>query len=189
MEVADGRALTDGDADTDGAGVAVAEGCALAAGDTLVDGDALTEGAEEAEGVTVGVVLMRTVGEAVAVGATEAVTAGVAVAAGIVAVAVGLAGGAEALGVLSGFTNRFDGASGGGVDSVFIFARALSAAERSEISLQPLSTSTRATLSLTFRGRSIPGSAPMSGVGTSISSPCTVARAVSPLISRCRRSR
>jgi hypothetical protein len=84
----------------------------------------------------------------------------------------------------SGFTNVFGGALGGGVDSVRIFVRARSAAERSAI-VQPLSMFTSITRSFTRRGRGISRTSVIRGAEISSSSPRTIA-AVSVF---CRRSR
>src|SRR5205085_7469399 len=83
---------------------------------------------------------------ALGAGATVAVAA---------AVAAGVAEAAEVGVVSAGGTNFFGGALGGGVASVFIFVRARSAADRSEIDVHPLSTFTSVTRSLTRRGRKI----------------------------------
>jgi hypothetical protein len=64
-----------------------------------------------------------------------------------------------------GFTKIFGGASGGGVDSDLIFARAFSAACRSGIPSQPRSTTVSATVSLTFGGRSAGCAVAISGAG------------------------
>jgi len=164
------------------AGVALAAAAAVAVGVVavvgrvgvvaLVAGVALAAGAEEGLGfvlgVAAGVELVAAVAEAL--GVVAAVVAGVAE-----AVAVELS---------SGFTNFFGGALGGGVDSVRIFVRARSAAERSAI-VQPLSMFTSITRSLIRRGRGISRISTITGADISSSSPRTVA-AVSVF---CRRSR
>ncbi len=61
-------------------------------------------------------------------------------------IGLALAGAAVAVAIVlevldgTGFTNVFEGASGGGVTSAFIFARARSAAERSVSAAQLFST-------------------------------------------------
>ena len=76
---------------------------------------------------------------------------------GLAVAGVGLAavtGVGEAFVVVStGFTNFFGGALGGGVASVLILVRARSAAERSLMSVHPLSTFTSVTRSLIRVGR------------------------------------
>lgn len=64
-----------------------------------------------------------------------------------------------------GLTKVFGGASGGGVDSDLIFARAFSAACRSAIPSQPRSTTVCATVSLTLCGRSAGCAAAITGAG------------------------
>jgi hypothetical protein len=85
----------------------------------------------------------------IAAGIARAVGAGVGVAETVVLGAVigfALAGAAVAVAIVlevldgAGFTNVFEGASGGGVTSAFIFARARSAAERSVSAAQLFST-------------------------------------------------
>ena len=193
--VGEGRVRTVGDA-TGAATVAEATGVALAAAAGLAVGVALACAAGVAlaatVGLTVGVALALAAG--VGLAATVAVVAGVAVdreagvgldatgvgeagaAAGVV-LAAGVAAAAVAAGVAAvvavsdGFTNRFEGALGGGVASALILVRARSAAERSAIAVQPLSTTTSATRSFTLRGRGISGISMMTGVETSSSLP------------------
>jgi hypothetical protein len=64
-----------------------------------------------------------------------------------------------------GLTRVFGGASGGGVASDLIFARAFSAACRSAIPSQPRSTTVCATVSLIFRGRSAGCAVAITGAG------------------------
>ena len=64
-----------------------------------------------------------------------------------------------------GLTKVLGGASGGGVDSDLIFARAFSTACRSAIPYQPPSTTVCATVSLMFRGRSAGCAAAITGAG------------------------
>jgi hypothetical protein len=165
LGVDEGRTRTEADA----AGVAVAEIVALVAGlATLVPGVALGAAVDAGLGIVF------------------AVAAGVGLAAGAGAVAAVAAGVAEPVAVddSSGLTNVFGGALGGGVDSVRIFSRARSAAERSAI-VQPLSMFTSITRSLTRRGRGMSRTSVITGAEISSSSPRTVA-AVSVF---CRRSR
>ena len=94
---------------------------------------------------------------------------------------------------LAGFTNVFDGASGGGVDSDFIFVRACSAACRSPMSSQPCSTTVCAMAALTVRGRSARRPIAITGAGIAITWPRTTGRPTSTLrltlTSRSRRKR
>lgn len=137
------RGRAEGEANTDGvdiegtvacvvgaavgdAGLGVARAVGAGVGDAETDG-----GVEIAAGVT------RTVGAGVGVAETlvVGVVIGLALAGAAVAVAIVL----EVLDG-AGFTNVFEGASGGGVTSAFIFARARSAAERSVTAAQFFST-------------------------------------------------
>ena len=148
-------------------------------------------------GVGLGVNLGRVLGVAagVPVAATAAVALGEAATAGVGLAAleagVGLAAtGVDATGVLAavatgvaetvvlstGFTNVFGGALGGGVDSVRIFVRARSAAERSAM-VQPLSMFISITRSLIRRGRGISRISVITGTEISSSSPRTMAAA------------
>lgn len=194
--VEEGRVRTVGDA-TGAATVAEATGVALAAAAGLAVGVALAWAAgvvlAAAVGLTVGVALALAAG--VGLAATVAVVVGVAVAreagvgldatgvgeagadagvvlaAGVVAAAAVAAGVAAVVAASDGFTNRFEGALGGGVASALIFVRARSAAERSAIAVQPLSITTSATRSFTLRGRGMSGISTMTGVETSSSLP------------------
>jgi hypothetical protein len=142
-----------------GVALAAAAGVALAAAAAVALGAAATVG----EGL--GLVVIVAAG--VALAAAGADTAGV-----VAAVAAGVAGAVE---LSSGFTNVFDGALGGGVDSVRIFVRARSAAERSAM-VQPLSMFISITRSLMRRGRGISGSGRIAGSDISSSSPRIVSR-------------
>jgi hypothetical protein len=118
---------------------------------------------------------------AVAAGVAEAITRGL---------DCGVAAGAaddDALGTAWGRTNRLGGASGGGVASAWILARARSTADRSAMAFQPVSTIACVRVSR-MRGRSIPGTRPITGAGISIISPRTTGRAGSSPV-RVRRSR
>ena len=103
-----------------------------------------------------------------------------AVAAGL---AAGVAAGVAAVVVSCGFTNVFGGAFGGTVASALILVRVRSAAERSVTAVQPLSITTSVTRSLTVRGRWNPGMLLSNGTVITISSPRTVAAALSRLTS------
>jgi hypothetical protein len=164
------------------AGVALPAAAAVALGEAAVIGVvrvvAVAAGVGLVAGVDDGLGFVFGVAAGVALAAAAADGAGVdaAVAAGVTeAVAVELS---------SGFTNVFGGALGGGVDSVRIFVRARSAAERSAI-VQPLSIFNSITRSLTRRGRGISRTSVITGAEISSSSPRTVA-AISVF---CRRSR
>jgi hypothetical protein len=158
--VGEGRTRTVADA----AGVAVTAVAGVVAGLGL---------AALVAGVAVGVNLGRVLGEGVELDAAAAVGLGVTpVVCGVGVVAltgVGLAvAGADGAGVVAavaagvaeavatevscGFTNFFGGAFGGGVDSVRIFVRARSAADRSAIDVQPFSILTSTMRSFTRRG-------------------------------------
>lgn len=196
----DGRTLMVGDADTtgdgvaagavDAAGVGEVAGAAVALDSTDAEGEGrvLTVADGEAAGEAEAVASAGGVGLAVvAVGLVAAVVAlGVALGA---AVAAGLAAGVSAVVVSCGFTNVFGGAFGGTVASAFILVRVRSAAERSVMAVQPLSITTSETRSLTVRGRWKPGMLPKTEIVISSSSPRTVAKGLSPLISfwRCNR--
>lgn len=174
----DGRIRTEGDADTIGDGVAAGAVDAAAEG----DGRVLTEADGETVGAVVAVACTVGVGLAAAGVGLVAATVGLALAA---AVAAGVA----AVVVSCGFTNVFGGAFGGAVASAFILARVRSAAERSEIAVQPLSITTSETRSLTVRGRWNPGILLSNGTVITISSPRTVAAALSLSTSGWRRRR
>lgn len=183
------------------AGVAVGAGtmgrtAAVAVGAATETGEGEDAGDKVGLGVWPGVWRSLGVGDADkaavalgrAVGARGAIGAGVAVAAtaggvagAAVAAAVALTVGA--LGASAGFTNFFGGAFGGGVASALILVRARSAAERSAMAVQPLSTTTSETRSLTLRGRWNPLTLRSKGVLISISSPRTVAARGSAFIS------
>ena len=148
----------------------------LGRGRTVGEGRARTE----AEGVGVGVAELAAVAATVGVarGAAVAVAAelgaAVAVAAGA-AVEAGVADAAVVGAVCAGGTNFFGGALGGGVDSVRIFVRARSVAERSETEVQPLSTFTSVTRSFTRRGRKTLRTSLRSGTETWSSFPLILA--------------
>jgi len=197
LGVPDGRIL----GDVEAAGVALAATVADAAGvglafATVGDGleaagvglAALAVGAAVVPGVGVGLVL-ATDGEGLAatVGLAVAGVGLAVVAAGVVdpAGAVVVAGVADAV-ASTGFTNFLGGAFGGGVASALNLVRARSAADRSLISDQPLSTLTSVTRSRTRRGRRIFRTSVRMGTDTSSSPPLTRAWAS---IFRCRRSR
>jgi hypothetical protein len=151
-------------------------------------------------GVALGLNLGRVLGDAdgAALAAAAGVALGVAaVAAGVVALVAGVALGAAAavvagvadavaVEVSSGFTNFFGGAFGGGVASALNFVRARSAAERSLISVQPLSTFASTTRSFTRRGLKTFRTSVRSGTETSSSPPLTLACSS---VFRCRRNR
>jgi hypothetical protein len=131
---------TEGEADTDGVDIAGRVACAVGAtvGDAGL-GVARGIGARVGNGDTEWVGVETAPGVARGVGVAETVVAGVvlgfALAGATVAVAI-------VLDVLNGagFTNVLEGASGGGVTSAFIFARARSAAGRSVSAAQLFST-------------------------------------------------
>ena len=117
---------------------------------------------------------------------------------GVVGPVIGLApaGAAVAVAVVldgldgTGFTNVFEGASGGGDTSAFIFARARSAAARSVSAAQLFSTIACAMVSFMVCGRSTPGTVVIAGADMTRTSPRTVGGAdVSELTSRSRRYR
>lgn len=212
--VGEGRVRTVGDA-TGAPTVAEATGVALAAAAGLAVGVALAWAAGVAlaatVGLTVGLALALAAGLGLAVavaaaagigvvraagvgldatGVGEAVAAaGVVLAAGVVAAAAVAAGVVVVDAVSVGFTNRFEGAFGGGVASALILVRARSAAERSAIAVHPFSITTSATRSFTRRGRGISRISTMTGAETSSSLPCTLADANSPSARDSRRRR
>jgi hypothetical protein len=143
-----------------GVALAAAAGVALAAAATVALGAAATVGE--------GLGLVVTVAAGVGLAAIGADAAGV-----VAAVAAGVAG---AVVLSSGFTNVLGGALGGGVDSVRIFVRARSAAERSAM-VQPLSMFISITRSLMRRGRGISRTSVIRGTEISNSSPRTMAAA------------
>lgn len=107
-----------------------------------------------------------------ATGVGEAVAAaGVVLAAGVVAAAAVAAGVVVVDAVSVGFTNRLEGAFGGGVASALILVRARSAAGRSAMEVHPFSISTWATRSFTRRGRGMSRISTITGAETSISFP------------------
>ena len=194
--VTGGRTGTEADA----AGVGVTAVTGVVVGPAGVGLAALTAG------VVLGLGRGRVLGElaGVALAAAAAVALGVVAAGGGVGVAAGAAlattegdatgvvaavaaGVAEAVAVVLsvGLTNFLGGALGGGVDSVRIFVRARSAADRSAI-VQPLSTLTSTTRSRIRRGRGISRISVMTGTEISSSSPRTIA-AVSVFLWRRRR--
>lgn len=163
-------------------GVGVADEAAVTLGRGL--GATVAAGAAVALGRGVGAIVA--IGRAV--GATVAIDPGVAVAAiaggaAGATVAAAVAPTAGALGASAGFTNLFGGAFGGGVASALILVRARSAAERSVMAVQPLSTATSETRSLTLRGRWNPLTLRKRGMVISISSPRTIAARGSAFIS------
>jgi hypothetical protein len=202
-------AATLGEAATVAAGVAVIEGGAVA--DEETDGlgfdrgvlDGRTLGEAEAAGVALAaavagvglaaaivgdglVFAIEGLGLAAAGVGLGVVTAAVGEAVAGVRLAAGAAGVVEEVAVSTGFTNFFGGAFGGGVASVLNLFRARSASERSLISVQPLSTFTSTTRSLTRRGLKIFRTVLSTGTETSSSSPRTLACAS---VFRSRRKR
>jgi hypothetical protein len=116
--------VADGEAATDGVGVEidVAAGRAVAVVRALGDGEADADGV----GLDTAAAVARAVADGI--GVAETVTIGVEAGIGLAAATAAVAVGLEATEVFSGLTNVFEGASGGGVTSAFIFARARSAA-------------------------------------------------------------
>ena len=174
--VGDGRVLGEAEATA----VGVAEIAAVAAGvgvaRVLGEAEATALGVAEIAAVAAGVGVALWAG--VALGAFVAAVVGLTAAAGVIAtVAAGVAEvavvGAVVAAVSAGGTNFFGGALGGGVASVLILVRARSAAERSEIDVQPLSTFTSATRSFTRRGRKIFRTSFRTGTETVNSPPLT----------------
>jgi hypothetical protein len=176
----EGRVL--GVIETVGGGVAEAAdatvGDGLGRGRRLGDGRVVGE--EEAAGL--GIAEVATVGAGVRVAART----GVALGATTLGVATTVAAGVEEAAVSGGGTNFFGGAFGGGVASALILVRARSAAERSETEVQPLSTFTSVTRSLTRRGRKIFRTSLRTGTETSSSVPLILA-GISVLRSRRNR--
>jgi hypothetical protein len=158
--------------------VEAAVGDGLGRGRMLGDGRVLGEA--EAAGLGTG--------EAAIVGAgvVAALRAGVGLGATTVGVAATVVAGVDEAALSVGGTNFFGGAFGGGVASALILVRARSAAERSETEVQPLSTFTSVTRSLTRRGRKILRTSLKTGTETSSSAPLILA-VVS--VFRSRRSR
>ncbi len=97
-------------------------------GDAAIDGTGVetTAGVVRAIGVDVGIAVTAAFGVGIGLALTGAVVAAVV--------------GVEELEGRRGLTNVFEGASGGGVDSAFIFARARSPAARSVSADQLFST-------------------------------------------------
>lgn len=162
--VLEGRTLGEAEA----AGVALAAAVAGVGLAAAIVGEGLVLAFEGLGLATAGV------GLAVATAGVGEAVAGVRLAAGAAGVA-GVAGVVEEVAVSTGFTNFFGGAFGGGVASVLNFVRARSAAERSLISVQPLSTFTSTTRSLTRRGLKTFRTVLSTGTETSSSSPRTLA--------------
>jgi hypothetical protein len=185
-----GATLASGDADTAGAGVMAGEG----RGERVVTGlRGVTDGetvAADGVGLEIGATLGRADcdGAGVDVGAAiiRAVGEGAANAAGVGVVAATEATGVELTVTLVGLTNLFDGASGGGVTSAFIFVRARSEAARSVSAVQVFSTVALVKVSFTLCGRSIPGTLVMTGADISRTSPRTIGFEVSLVISTWR---
>lgn len=98
-----------------GLGIAVGNGAVGA----FITGTGVTLGASDGDGI--GVVS----GFLTGAGVTLATTDGAGI--GVCAIRAGMAAGAEAPGAICGFSKRFGGASGGGVASALILARARSA--------------------------------------------------------------
>jgi hypothetical protein len=175
----------------DGVGLAAAivgEAATVAAGVVVIDGGAVADEETDALGLDRGVLEGRTVGEAEPAGVALAPpVAGGALGATIVGEAATVAAGVvDDVAVSTGFTNFFGGAFGGGVASVLNLVRTRSAAERSLISVQPLSTFTSTTRSLTRRGLKMFRTVLSTGTETSSSSPRTLA-CVSEFRSRRKR--
>lgn len=171
---AEGEAWTGGGVDIAGA---VARVVGAGFGDATVDGAGveITAGVVRAIGVDVGMAETGAFG----VGTGLALT-------GVAVVVVGV----ELLEGRRGVTNVFEGASGGGVDSAFIFARARSAAGRSVSVDQLFSTVAWVRFSFILCGRFIPWSVVRAGADITRISPRTVGAAVvSEFTCRSRRYR
>jgi hypothetical protein len=189
--VIEGTALASGETDAAGAGVMAGDGRGervvtglrgVADGETpTADGVGLEIGAAvgravcDGAGVDIGAVVIRAVGE----GAVDT-------AAGVGVMAATEATGVELTVTLVGLTNLFEGASGGGVTSAFIFVRARSEAARSVSAVQVFSTVASVKVSFILCGRSIPGTLVMTGADISRTSPRTIGFDVSPVISTWR---
>jgi hypothetical protein len=161
-----------GDADIKDCGVEIATGVVRAVGAAVGD---------------IGVGVVRVIGAAVGeeIVAEEGVVTGPAPFAGAVADGVLL----EVL-AGAGFANVFEGASGGGVTSAFIFARARSAAGRSVSAAQLFSTVASVSFSFTVCGRSTPMTAVIAGADMTRTSPRTLGGSVaSEFTCRSRRYR
>jgi hypothetical protein len=183
----------------DSAGATGSEGEGLWGGGSLrgrAKGEAITEG------VDIAVAVALSVGTGLGdggLGVARAVEAGVGVeimAEGAVVIGLALTAAAIADGAVlevldgRGFTKVFDGASGGGETSAFIFARARSAAGRSVSAAQLFSTVASVMVSFTFCGRSTPGTAVIAGADITSTSPRTLGGAfVSEFTCRSRRYR
>jgi hypothetical protein len=182
--VADSLGLAMGDGRMRGvadvAGVALAEvDLAVAVAVGLLTGFLVAAGVglAVALGVAAGVAVAFATGVAfgVATGVAVAGVAGVADADVVIAVGAGVADAVVVVDASAGLTNFFGGAFGGGVASVFILARARSAAERSAIAVQPVSMFNSITRSFTRRGRGMLRTSVITGAEMSSSSPRTVA--------------
>lgn len=174
-----------GDAATGSVGVEAATGVVFGGvtvgtglGDTAIDG----AGVETNAGV------VRAIG--VDVGMAETAGFGVGTGPAPVGAAVIVVMGVDVLGGRGGVTIVFEGASGGGVDSAFIFARARSAAGRSASEAQLFSTAASVRFSFILCGRFIPWSVVRAGADITRTSPRTVAgTVVSEFTCRSRRYR
>jgi hypothetical protein len=144
---------------------------------------ALGEGEAVADGVAVDIAAAVARAVADGIGVDETALVGVEAGVGLVAATVAVTAGLEAA---SGFTNVFEGASGGGVTSAFIFARARSEAERSVSAAQVFSTVACVRVSFTVCGRSIPCTLVITGADISRTSPRIIGFAVSLFISTWR---
>ncbi len=132
--------------------------------------------------------VVRAIGVAIGMAETAGFGVGIGLApnGGAVPVVVGV----EVIEGRNGVTSVFGGASGGGVDSAFIFARARSPADRSASVDQLFSTVVCAIVSLTVCGRFIPASVVRAGADMISTSPRTLAGAVvSEFTCRSRRYR
>jgi hypothetical protein len=177
------RGRAEGEANTGGGDICEAAGTAMGEADL---GAARTVGAGG-----VGVEILEGIARTVpaGVGVTETVVNGVVTGLALAGAALAVAVVVE---VLDGacFTNVFEGASGGGVTSAFIFARARSAAGRSVSAAQFFSTVASVIVSLTVCGRSTPWIAVIAGANITRTSPRTVGEAVvSEFTCRSRRYR
>jgi hypothetical protein len=167
----------------DDAGLAVARGV----GEAKTGGVGLECTVETGVGAETLAGVVRAIGSDAGVGETggAGIVTGLALAAAAGGVAVGPEGPEG-----SAFTNVFEGASGGGVDSAFIFARARSAAGRSVSADQLFSTLVSAMVSCTVCGRFTPGMVTSAGADITKTSPRTDGgAAVSALSWRSRRYR
>jgi hypothetical protein len=186
-----------GDTAINGAGVETAAGVVRATGVDVGMAEIAGFGVEAATGVVFGGVTVGTglgdtalngVGVETTAGVVRAIgvdvglaeTAGFGVGTGpaLVGAAVVVVVGVEVLEGRGGITTVFEGASGGGVDSAFIFARARSAAGRSASEAQLFSTVASVRFSFILCGRFIPWSVVRAGADITRTSPRTVAGAV-----------